>query len=193
YLLWPDSGELRRLTDHPAEDGEARWSRDGRTVYFASLRTGRFEGWKMPAGGGDAIRVTPNGGMTPVESPDGRFLYYAKDLNSPTSIWRMPVGGGEETKVVDGLSYSINFVVADRGLYFVAVGEAPDKTSLDFYEFATGKRTTLLNIGKQWWYGMALAPDQRSLLLSTVDSAGSNLMLVDQFPCSQMGHTATAA
>jgi Tol biopolymer transport system component len=182
YLLWPDSGELRRLTDHPAEDGEARWSRDGRTVYFASLRTGRFEGWKMPAGGGDAIRVTPNGGMTPVESPDGRFLYYAKDLNSPTSIWRMQVGGGEETKVVDGLSYSINFVVADRGLYFVAVGEAPHKTSLDFYEFATGKRTTLLDIGKQWWMGMALAPDQRSILFPTVDSAGSNLMLVDQFP-----------
>ncbi len=40
----------------------------------------------------------------------------------------------------------------------------------------------VLNIGKQWWYGMALAPDQRSILLSTVDSAGSNLMLVDQFP-----------
>jgi Tol biopolymer transport system component len=182
YLLWPDSGEVRRLTDHPAEDGEARWSRDGRTVYFASLRTGRFEGWKMPAAGGEAVRVTPSGGMTPVESPDDRFLYYAKDPNSPTSIWRMPVGGGEETKVVDGLSYSINFVVADRGLYFLAVGDAPDKTSLDFYEFATGKRTTLLNIGKQWWYGMALAPDQRSILLSTVDSAGSNLMLVDQFP-----------
>jgi hypothetical protein len=30
--------------------------------------------------------------------------------------------------------------------------------------------------------GMALAPDQRSILLSTLDSAGSNLMLVDQFP-----------
>jgi hypothetical protein len=30
--------------------------------------------------------------------------------------------------------------------------------------------------------GMALAPDQRSILFSTVDSAGSNLMLVDQFP-----------
>ena len=73
-------------------------------------------------------------------------------------------------------------VVADRGLYFVAVGEAPHKTSLDFYEFATGKRTTLLDIGKQWWMGMALAPDQRSILFPTVDSAGSNLMLVDQFP-----------
>jgi len=182
YLLWPDSGELRRLTDHPAEDGEPRWSGDGRTVYFASLRTGRFEGWKMPAAGGEAVRVTPRGGMTPVESPDGRFLYYAKDANSPTSIWRIPVGGGEETKVVDGLSYSINFVVADRGLYFLAVGDASSKTSLDFYEFATGKRTTLLDIGKQWWMGMALAPDQRSILFSTVDSAGSNLMLVAQFP-----------
>jgi len=91
--------------------------------------------------------------MTPVESPDGRFLYYAKDANSPTSIWRIPVGGGEETKVVDGLSYSINFVVADRGLYFLAVGDASSKTSLDFYEFATGKRrcsTSVSNGGTAW-------------------------------------------
>jgi Tol biopolymer transport system component len=115
-----------------------------------------------------------------VESPDGRFLYYAKDGSSPTSIWRLPVGGGEETEIADGLSHARNFVVGQRGLYFVAVGDAPDKTSVDFYEFATGKRTTLLSLGKQWWYGMALAPDERSILVSTVDSAGSNLMVVDR-------------
>jgi hypothetical protein len=70
--------------------------------------------------------------------------------------------------------------VAERGLYFLAVGDAPHKTSIDFHEFATGRRTTLLSLGKQWWYGNALAPDERSILISTVDSAGSNLMVVDR-------------
>jgi Tol biopolymer transport system component/DNA-binding winged helix-turn-helix (wHTH) protein len=180
YLLRPDSGEQRRITDHASDENEPRWSRDGGTIFFVSNRTGRYEGFKMPAAGGEAVRVTPNGGMTPAESPDGRFLYYAKDAGSPTSIWRIPIGGGEETKIADGLSYSTNFVVAERGLYFLAVGGAPHDTSIDFYEFATGKRTRLLVVGKQWWYGMALAPDQRSLLISTVDSAGSNLMVVDR-------------
>jgi Tol biopolymer transport system component len=179
YLLSPGSGEMRRITDDPSDHVEPNWSRDGGSIYFASSRTGRYEGWRMPAAGGEAVRITPNGGMTPAESPDGRFVYYASD-GSPTSLWRLPVGGGEETKIADGLSHAQNFVVARRGIYFLAVGDAPHKTSIDFYEFATGRRTTLLSLGKQWWYGMALAPDERSILVSTVDSAGSNLMVVDR-------------
>ncbi len=93
----------------------------------------------------------------------------------------MPVAGGEEKLIVDGLSYALNFVVADLGLYFLAMGDAPSKNSIDFFEYATGKRTTLLNLGKQFWFGMALSPDRKSLLYSVVDSAGSNLMLVDKF------------
>ena len=181
YLLRPDSGDLRRITDDPAEEIEPRWSRDGRTIYFGSNRTGRFEVWKMPAAGGASVRITQGGGMTATESPDGRFLYYAKHDAQPTAIWRVPVSGGEERPVVDGVSYPLNFVVAERGLYFVAVGDAPHKTSIDFFDYTTGKRTTLLALGKQYWWGMALSPDQRSLLYSVIDTAGSNLMLVDRF------------
>jgi hypothetical protein len=71
-------------------------------------------------------------------------------------------------------------VVADRGIYFLALGDAPPKTSIDFFEFATGRRTTLLTLGKEWWFGMALSTDQKSLLYSVIDNAGSNLMLVDK-------------
>lgn len=53
--------------------------------------------------------------------------------------------------------------------------------SIDFFEFKTGKRSTLLRLDKFWWYGMALSPDQQSVLYSVIDSAGSNLMLVEQF------------
>jgi Tol biopolymer transport system component len=181
YLLWPDTGELRRITDDPAEEVEPRWSRDGRTIYFGSNRTGRFEVWKMPAAGGAAIRITKNGGLTATESPDGRFLYYAKHEGSPTSIWRVPADGGEEKLMVDGLSYALNVAVADRGLYFLALGDHPYQTSIDFFEFATGKRKTLLKLGKQYWYGMALSRDQKSLLYSVIHNAGSNLMLVEEF------------
>jgi Tol biopolymer transport system component len=180
YLLRPDDGDLRRITDDPAEEIEPRWSRDGRTIYFGSNRTGRYEVWKMPAAGGAPVRITQQGGTTATESPDGRSLYYSK-LGQPTAIWRVPVSGGEERLVVDGLSNTLNFVVANRGLYFVAVGDAPHKTSIDFFDYTTEKRTTLLALGKQYWWGTALSPDQRSLLYSVIDTAGSNLMLVDKF------------
>jgi hypothetical protein len=61
------------------------------------------------------------------------------------------------------------------------VGDTPSKNSIDFFEYATGKRTKVLDLGKQYWYGVALSPGQKSLLYSVIDSAGSNLMLVDNF------------
>ena len=120
------------------------------------------------------------GGTTATESPDGRYLYYAKDFSSPSSIWRVPVEGGREERIVEGLSYSLNFVVGDRGLYFVSVGDARHKTSIVFFEFATGSPRTIVDLQRPWWYGMALSPDG-NLLFPLVNSAGSNLMLVDNF------------
>jgi len=181
YVMHPDGGELRRITDDPSNENEPRWSRDGHTIYFGSYRTGRSEIWKMPAAGGPAVQVTKQGGTTATESRDGRLLYYARFNDSPSEIWRVPVDGGDEQPVVAGLSYSLNFVVADTGIYFLAIGDAPKETSIDFFEVATGRRTTLLKLGKEHWWGMALSPDQQSLLYSVVDSAGSNLMLVEKF------------
>jgi hypothetical protein len=112
------------------------------------------------------------------ESPNGRFLYYAKPA-FPTTIWRIPIGGGEEEHVADGLSFPLNFVVGTRGLYFVAVDDAPSRMSIDFVDFATGRRTTLATIGKRWWFGIALSPDERWLLFPVTDREGRDLMLVD--------------
>ena len=136
YLLAPDTGELHRITNDPAEEFEPRWSRDGKTIYFGSNRTGRSEVWKMPAAGGEPVQITKQGGSTATESPDVRYLYYSKYESSPGAIWRVPVNGGKEEPVVDGLSYALNFVVANRGLYFLAVGGRPEQTSIDFYEYA---------------------------------------------------------
>jgi hypothetical protein len=34
--------------------------------------------------------------------------------------------------------------------------------------------------GKRWWFGLALSPDEKSLLYSVVESVNSNLMLVEK-------------
>ena len=56
---------------------------------------------------------------------------------------------------------------------------APEQASIDFFDFSTNQRTTLASLGKRWFYGMALSPRQDSVLVSLVDSAGANLMVVD--------------
>lgn len=134
----------------------------------------------MPAAGGAASQVTRQGGLAAIESRDG-FLYYSKDGSSPTSIWRVPVDGGAEVRVVDGLSYSLNFAMSARGLYFVALNDTPDRPSVDFFDFSTRQRSTLVRLDKRFWFGITLSTDERSLVFPLVDTAGSNLMLVDRF------------
>jgi Tol biopolymer transport system component len=180
FVLQLDSGKLTRLTDDPAGDGEARWSRNGLWIYFMSNRTGRAEVWRMPASGGAPTQITLQGGTAAIESDDG-FLYYAKHPRSPSSIWRVPVAGGAEVPVVDGLNYSLDFAVSKRGLYFAALKDTPNKVSIDFLDFKTGLRSTLVHLDKPFWIGMTLSPDERSLVFSLVESEGSNLMLVDRF------------
>jgi len=178
YLLQPDTGALHRLTTGPSEEGEARWSRDGRSIYFGSNQSGTFQVWRMPAAGGPATQITRLGGLAATEARDG-FLYYSKDVGRPSSIWRMPVAGGDEEKVADGLSYSLNYAVGNRGLYFVSMVEAPDKGALEFVDLRTRTRTTLARLDKPFWWGMTLSPDERFVIFPMVDSAGSNLMVVD--------------
>jgi dipeptidyl aminopeptidase/acylaminoacyl peptidase len=49
----------RRLTSHPANDGSAQWSADGRHVYFLSARSGSSQVWRLNLlGGGEAEQVT---------------------------------------------------------------------------------------------------------------------------------------
>jgi Tol biopolymer transport system component len=179
YVLDVATRSVQRLTDDPSDEYEPRWSRDGNWIYFVSTRSGRPEVWKIPSGGGPAVQVTRQGGAAAFESADGRWLYYAKDMARPTSIWRVPIDGGEETKVLDGLSYSFNFAVTDKGIYLLALRGAPPVALIEFFDLATRKTTLLQTLDRPPWFGFALAPDERSILFSKLDSYGSDLMLVD--------------
>jgi hypothetical protein len=95
----------------------AKWSRHRLQLLESPLRSvrarGRYEVHRVSFDGGAVTRLTSQGGAHPEESIDCKWLYYAKGPRSPTSIWRVPVHRGEETEVVDGLSYSTNFAVAE--------------------------------------------------------------------------------
>jgi hypothetical protein len=121
----------------------------------------------------DGAGVQRDGGLRKIDHLDL--------VPSGRSIWRVPVDGGAEVPIVDGLSYNLDFAVGARGLYFVALNDASDRPSVDFFDFSTRRRSTLVRLDKRFWFGMTLSPDERPLVFSLVDSAGSNLMLVDGF------------
>jgi eukaryotic-like serine/threonine-protein kinase len=58
-------------------EGEARFSPDGRWVAYVSDQTGRFEVWARPYGiTGSPVRVSSDGGHEPAWSRDGRTIFY---------------------------------------------------------------------------------------------------------------------
>ena len=178
YTVSPSGGAMKQLTEGPVVNFAATWSRDGHWMYFTSKRSGRSEVWKMPAGGGPATQITHNGGTGPVESFDGKTLYFGKETGAG-SIWKMPGAGGPEEQLTDSL-YRTNFAVTQRGIYYMTSPGAARTSVLEFYDFATGKSTTILPIGAPE-YGLDVSPDGRYLSYSQLDDPGSVLMLVENF------------
>jgi Tol biopolymer transport system component len=107
------------LTDDPADDGRASFSRDGNSIYFRSNRSGRDEIWKIAATGGPARQITRNGAREGYESPDGRQLYFVKD-RPLLGVWSVGTEGGEETRLIDGVR-DTRWAVAREGIYYVTV------------------------------------------------------------------------
>ncbi len=81
YVIGAEGGHLRQLTSEPSIEGVPSWSADGRWIYFSSTRAGMIpDVWRVSSDGGQATRLTQNGGFDPRESPDGRFLFYPTDI-----------------------------------------------------------------------------------------------------------------
>ncbi len=166
YLLEVGGGMPRLLPTLPgADNGGPSWSRDGKWIYFYSDRGGKtFQLWKVPLQGGPPVQITKNGGVFAAESEDGRFLYYSK-FEEP-GIWRAPLSGGEETRVLDqaGEHDWYNWALARNGVYFHEHHE--NGAVLDFFDFATGKTTTVLTSEKPPGIGLAYQPtaNQSSML-----------------------------
>lgn len=107
-----------RLTKHPAEDFNPSWSADGRWLYFTSMRTGEYQIWKVPAGGGEERQVTFRGGFGGVDSPDGQYFYYTTAY-SGGELRRVPAWGGQEEMVYPRVREVHDLRASASALYFL--------------------------------------------------------------------------
>jgi hypothetical protein len=160
------------------------WSGDGRSIYFESMNSGRFEVWKVPADGGKAVQVTRAGGDYAFESWDGSQLYYSKPDMS--GIWRMPLTGGAETQVVKSGIEWMQWSLARRGLYYAnltdVVTSRRQEFTIEYLDFKTGGTTALFRkVGLERHSSLTVSPDERSILFSEAPGWHSELMLVENF------------
>jgi len=89
WMVRADGTGLRRLTSHPANDRNPRWTPDGRAILFLSSRSGSSQVWRIPADGGEADQVThlPLDAASLIVSPDGRHIGFMIEVFPDESHW----------------------------------------------------------------------------------------------------------
>ena len=179
YVVPAEGGQPRNVTQHPANDALATFSRDGKWIYFSSTRSGEPLIWKIPVSGGTAVQVSTKVSLRAVESPDGAYVYHVENRNlGPGLLWRVPVNGGEPVKLVDGV-IAASFDVLDGGVYYLE--QIRGDARLRYFDLATREsRVIAVGLGTVA-AGLAASRDGRTIFFSRVDSSVNDLMLVENF------------
>ena len=69
---------------------------DGRWIYFSREQSPAI--WKVPADGGNAVRLTDTDGFNPQESADGARIYFVCG-HDRTELWWVPASGGSSLRL----------------------------------------------------------------------------------------------
>jgi Tol biopolymer transport system component len=159
------------------------FSRDGRWLYFIpGPLEDSVEVWRMPSSGGEAVKITRNGGFRPEESPDAKLIYYGKSHTH--GLWSTPIEGGTERRLPVSVT-QMHWTVTAKGIYYLEFPEDPSAPKLlKFYGFQMGKVNQVGTVEpgiSPDYSGLSVSPDGRWLLYSHVSSTTSDLMLVDDF------------
>jgi dipeptidyl aminopeptidase/acylaminoacyl peptidase len=82
WLVGLDGSGLRRMTADQASDHGARWSPDGKSLYFLSTRSGSSQVWRIALDGGEAEPVTdlPLDVSNLVLSPTGESIAFTLEV-----------------------------------------------------------------------------------------------------------------
>jgi hypothetical protein len=119
-------------------------------------------------------------------------VYYFK-FSKERELWRVPVNGGEEVRLpTSGVSSFLNVALTRQAIYYIA-NQTPDGEQwLERLDLASQKLQRMMNLneGSKVWFknsmdshvvmsraGLAVSPDERTLLWAQADQAGSDLMV----------------
>jgi Tol biopolymer transport system component/DNA-binding winged helix-turn-helix (wHTH) protein len=180
YTISPEGTSPQQLTFEAAQDITPSWSRDGRSLYFSSNRSGSFEIFKMDLHRRDRVlQITRGGGMHPCESADGDRLFYIKRVAAGFELWSTGVNGGDEMRALGPIRSFAGWVPTDEGIYFIEPGPR-----IAFYRFVRRVAEHVITMPRDsdiGGAGLALSPDGRWLLYGQKDRSGADIMLVENF------------
>jgi Tol biopolymer transport system component/DNA-binding winged helix-turn-helix (wHTH) protein len=119
WVMQPDGGEQRQLTNDPAVDENPAVTPDNRYVVFASNRTGLFQLWRMDMDGSNQVQLTDGPAKDfPAVSPDGKWVLC--NTTDDWHLWKVSIYGGKPVRLTD---YPASFpAVSPDGRTIACVG-----------------------------------------------------------------------
>jgi TolB protein len=108
YTLPATGGPAKRVTANSPSYLHG-WSPDAQWLVFTGGRKEKADGpdkydiYKIPAAGGDEIRLTNSPGLSdgPEFSPDGKYIYFNSTRTGLMQLWRMKPDGSEQEQVTN--------------------------------------------------------------------------------------------
>jgi DNA-binding winged helix-turn-helix (wHTH) protein/Tol biopolymer transport system component len=131
--LWvfdPATGRRRQLTTSPHDDFNPASSPDGRTIVFASDRSGATGLWAMTDAGESSVRqLTSGGDSRPTITADGAVVFQRGVIQSaPIALWRVSLEGGDPVQLTEGTS--IRPVASPDGRFVAYYWLMPERWAL---------------------------------------------------------------
>jgi Tol biopolymer transport system component/DNA-binding winged helix-turn-helix (wHTH) protein len=166
YVMDADGRNTHVISSSDFNEVVPRWSVDGKSLFFASNRTGNYQIWKREIASGKETQLTRRGGFAASQSFDGKVLYYSKFDGA--GLWSIPMDGGEERRVTTAPHRGFwgHFAVTEPGIYFVD-SDAETGLTVMFYDFHSHRQKAILTLKDDplpWTASLAASRDGRTLL-----------------------------
>jgi len=177
WLIDSDGSNQHRLNDINAKEYAPSWSRDGRWIYFCSMRGGKDQLWKQAWDSGQAVQMTQDTFIDAAESSDGQILYMQR---SHGGLWQMSPAGGNPEAVPELVNVFLGryWMLAGDIIYFVRQEDVQHK--LESFNLKTRKFQELATIPNQLLVGtpgISVDPSRNWLLLVQRSQRRSTIML----------------
>jgi Tol biopolymer transport system component len=105
---------------------------------FTGQRNGDFDVYKIPATGGDEIRLTTAPGLDdgPEYTPDGKYIYFNSVRSGRMQIWRMRPDGSDQTQITnDGFNNWFPHISPDgKSMVFISFAPSVPANDHPFYK-----------------------------------------------------------
>lgn len=178
-----DGGRVRRLTDSPFNDTIPKWSGNGQSIYFCSMREPNSEQscqiWKLTLDGGEVFDVTHNNDGEYTESRDGSAIYFTRKAR----IWRKDIRLESEEPLSSLREIPVGnyWDLTSAQSIFLVSPKPGEEHILRRFDLNSGLIERVMDLDAilpQSVAGLDVSPDVKMVAFTSITSPGQDIRLI---------------